>query len=252
MLNENIKRFIKSKWNMALAFGTIIVSLAASLGNINDAIDVITSWLPRKKNIAVVQARLEPFPIKKGFGKERDDVFLMMSIRNYSMLPIMIVSGDVEGHGSSLIGKGKAGRQGICILSSSENNNEPLTIKPGKTVWIKVGNSIHLSGLSRMMSNVNFQDIHLFEPDTGVGIHEVYFVKILNDLLANKYGQDAEIIANIYTGEERKKHSFSFYITQGTDLFSKDGTLQHDWFLAQWIRPINQPQFEINDNCEVK
>ncbi|UCM61831.1 hypothetical protein LEO78_00745 [Aeromonas hydrophila] len=251
MLNDNIKKSLKSKWNMVLAFGAIMAGLAAHLGNFNGAIDLITSLLP-KKSIAVVQARLEPFRIKNGLGKEQDDVFLMMSIRNYSMLPIMIVSAEIEGNGSSLIGKGKAGRQGICILSSSENNNEPLTIQPGKTIWIKVGNSIHLSGLSRVMSNINIQDIHLFAPDTGVGIHDVYFVNILNDLLAKKYGKDAEIIANIYTGEERKKHSFSFNITQGTDLFSKDGTLQHDWFLAQWIRPINQPQFEINDNCEVK
>ncbi len=251
MMIENIKKFLKSKWNMVLTLGAIIVSLAASLGSINDAIDVIASWQPRK-SIAVVQARLEPFRIKNSFNKEQDDVFLMMSIRNYSMLPIMIVSADVEGSGSSLISKGKAGRQGICILSSSENNNEPLTIKPGKTIWIKIGNSIHLSGLSSVMSDINFQNIHIFEPDIGVGIHEIYFVEVLNDLLTKKYGQNAEIIANIYTGEERKRHSFSFNISQGTDLFSKDGTLQHDWFLAQWIRPINQPQFEINDNCEVK
>lgn len=251
MVIEDIKKFFNSKFNKTLAIGTIIVSFSASLGDINGAIEIISSWLPNK-DIAVVQARLEPFLIINGRENEQDDVFLMISIRNYSMSPIMIVSADIEGKGSYLIRQGKAGRQGLCTLSSNENSNEPLMIYPGKTIWVKVGNSTHISGLSDTMSKIDLQRVHLFESDSMIGIHEVYFVDVLNDLLIKKYGRSAEIVANLYVGREKIKHSFSFNITQGKDLFSKDGSLQHDWFLAQWIKPKNSSQYEMDDNCEVR
>ncbi|HBL7242139.1 TPA: hypothetical protein LS257_004843, partial [Serratia liquefaciens] len=82
------------------------------------------------------------------------------------------------------------------------------------------------------------------------GIHEVYFVEILNNALEKKYGKNAEIVASLNTDSEKTKHTFTFHLTQGKDLFSKDGSLQHDWLLAKWIKPGYEADPELSKNCE--
>lgn len=228
----NITTALKVKWKLVFTLLAAIVSVAAGLDSINNANEIVKAWF-YKEELVVIEARLDPSPIRGDISDELGDVFLTLDIRNYNMSPIMIVSTNIEGRGSPLISKGKSGRQGPCTLSSEANENKPITIYPGKTASIMIGESIHLSGLGDIMSKINLQEIHPFPPEAGIGIHEVYFVDVLNGFLKDRYGEDTEIIAYIYTGAEKRKHSFSFKISQGKDLFSKDGSLQHDWIFGK-------------------
>lgn len=100
------------------------------------------------------------------------------------------------------------------------------------------------------MNELNLQDIHTIPPEAGIGVYEIYFVDILNKAFEKKYGKHAKIVANLYTGSEKIKHPFSFSLNQGKDLFSKDGNLQHDCFLAKWVKPNAQTHLELSNDCE--
>ncbi len=50
----------------------------------------------------------------------------------------------------------------------------------------------------------------------------------LNKALEKKFGKNAKIVANLFTDSEKTKHTFTFHLGKGTDLFSTDGSLQHD------------------------
>lgn len=186
--------------------------------------------------------------IKEG----QDEVFLMMEIRNYDTSPLMIVSADVDGSGNKLVTRGKAGWQSRCTFSSDANRNEPLTVRPGQTVWVMVENAVLLKGLNDLMNGLDLKSLHNFEADAGVGIYEVGFVDILNKALEKKYGKNAEIVASLYTGPDKNKHIFSFPLNQGKDFFSKDGSLQHDWLLAKWIKPGYETYIQLSKDCESK
>lgn len=248
MSSFNLMSTLRVKWKLVFTLLATIVSVAAGLDSINNANEIVKAWF-YKEELVVIEARLDPSPIRVSINDGLGDVFLTLDVRNYNMSPIMIVSTNIEWRGSALISKGKSGRQGPCTLSSEANENKPITIYPGKTASIMIGESIHLSGLGEIMSKINFQEIHPFPPEAGIGIHEVYFVDVLNELLKDTYGEDTEIIAYIYTGAEKKKHSFSFKISQGKDLFSKDGSLQHDWFLAKWIALNNRYHYDMENIC---
>lgn len=101
-----------------------------------------------------------------------------------------------------------------------------------------IGRAIRLENLHNLMDVLPLDQIHVMAyGQPPIGIHEVYYVDVLNQLFANYYGEKTDVVANIYTGANSEKHTFHFPLAQGTDLFSKDGHLQHDWLIARWIQP---------------
>lgn len=251
-MSSDIIQYLKTKWKIVTPSLALIVTVGAGLITLKDAKEVIWSWFSSEENMSVIQARLQPFRINPDIKEGQDEVFLMMEIRNYDTSPLMIVSADVDGGGNKLVTKGKAGWQSRCTFSSDANRNEPLTVRPGQTVWIMVGNAVLLKGLNDLMNGLDLKSLHNFEPDAGVGIYEVGFVDILNEALEKKYGKNAEIVASLYTGPDKNKHAFSFPLNQGKDFFSKDGSLQHDWLLAKWIKPDYKTYLQLSKDCESK
>lgn len=250
MTAVDISQYLKSKWKTILTVTALVVTIATGFVTLSNAKDIVQSWFPRKENISVIKAHMFPFRIRADIKEGQDEVFIMMEIRNYDTSPLMIVSADIDVKGSHLVTKGKAGWQSRCAFTSDANRNEPLTIKPGQTLWVMIGQAILLPGLSDLMNELNLHDIHTIPPETGISIHELYFVDILNKAFEKKYGKDTKIVANIYTGAEKIKHSFSFSLNQGKDLFSKDGNLQHDWFLAKWMKPNVRTHLDLSNDCE--
>ncbi|EGT4286929.1 hypothetical protein DOX48_05110 [Cronobacter malonaticus] len=251
-MDSGIIQYLKAKWKIVTTSLALIVAVAAGLVSLKDAKEVIWPWFSAEENISVIQARLQPFRIRPDIKEGQDEVFLMMEVRNYGTSPLMIVSADVDGSGTKLVTQGKAGSWSRCTFSSDANKNKPLTVAAGQTVWVTVGGAVLLKGLNDLMNGLDLEEIHTLPPEAGIGIHEVYFVDILNKALEKKYGKNAEIVANLYTGPEKTKHTFSFHLMQGKDLFSKDGSLQHDWLLAKWIRPGYDADPEMSKDCESK
>ncbi|KAA1195424.1 hypothetical protein [Photorhabdus heterorhabditis] len=250
MATVGLTQYLKAKWKTVLAITTGIIALATGFVTLNNVKDIVQSWISAKENISVIKARMQPFRTMPHIKEGQDEVFLMIEIRNYDTSPMMIVSANIDVRGSNLATKGNAGWQSRCAFTSDVNRNEPLTIKPGQTLWVMISQSILLPGLSELMDGLDLQNIHTFPPESGTGIHEVYFVDILNKAFEKKYGKDIEIVASLYTGVEKTRHTFSFSLIQGKDLFSKDGSLQHDWFLAKWVRPNSQTYHKLSSDCE--
>jgi len=250
MTASNIIQYLKSKWKILASVFTLVVAIGTGLLTLKDVKNEIWSWFSSEESMSVIQARLQPFRIRPEIKEGQDEVFLMMEVKNYGTSPLMIVSADVDGSGTNLVTKGKAGEWSQCTFSSDANKNKPLTVAAGQTVWVTVGEALLLKGLNDLMNELDLEEIHTFPPVAGTGIHEVYFVEILNKALEKKYGKNAEIVANLYTGSEKTKHTFTFHLTQGKDLFSKDGSLQHDWLLAKWIKPGYEADPELSKNCE--
>ena len=252
MTTTNIFQYLKTKKAILASVFTIAVTLGTGFLTLKDVKNEIWSWFSSEENMSVLQARLQPFRIRPEIKEGQDEAFLMMEVRNYGTSPLMIVSADVDGSGTNLVTKGKAGWWSRCTFSSDANKNKPLTVAAGQTVWVSVGEAVLLKGLNDLMKELNVENLHHFEPDAGVGIYEVGFVDILNKALEKKFGKNAEIVANLYTGSEKTKHTFTFRLSQGKDLFSKDGSLQHDWLLAKWIRPGYEADSELSKDCESK
>lgn len=246
----NIIQYLKTKWKIVLPVLALIIPFASGLNTIKEAKDIVWSWFNTNENISVIQARLQPFRIRPDIKETQDELFLMMEIRNYDTSPLMIVSADIGIRGSRLATEGKAGWQSRCAFTSDANRNDPLTINPGETLWVMVGQAVLLPGLSDLMEELNVDSLHHFEPDAGVGIYEVGFVDTLNKAFERKYGKNTEIRASLYTGADKDKHTFSFRLNQGKDFFSWDGSLQHDWLLAKWIQPDNQTYLLLSKDCE--
>ncbi len=252
MTQANLFQHIKDKWKTLVSVVTLIAAISGGITALSGAKDIIWPWFSTEENMSVIQARLQPFRILPQIKEGQDEVFLMMEVRNYDTSPLMIVSADVDGSGNKLVTKGKAGTWSRCTFSSDANKNKPLTVAPGQTVWVTVGDAILLKGLNDLMNGLDLKSLHTFEPDAGVGIYEVGFIDTLNKALEKKYGKNAEIVANLYTGSEKTRHTFTFRLSQGKDLFSKDGSLQHDWLLAKWIKPGYEADPKLSKDCESK
>lgn len=252
MTPAKIIQYLKSKKAIFFSSLTLIVAIGTGLVTLKDAKEVIWSWFSTEENMSVIQARLQPFRILPQIKEGQDEVFLMMEVRNYDTSPLMIVSADVDGSGNKLVTKGKAGTWSRCTFSADANKNKPLTVAPGQTVWVTVGDAILLKGLNDLMNGLDLKSLHTFEPDAGVGIYEIGFIDTLNKALEKKYGKNSEIVANLYTGSEKTRHTFTFRLSQGKDLFSKDGSLQHDWLLAKWIKPGYEADPKLSKDCESK
>lgn len=250
MTTTNIFQYLKTKKAILASVFTIAVTLGTGFLTLKDVKNEIWSWFSSEENMSVLQARLQPFRIRPEIKEGQDEVFLVMEVRNYGTSPLMIVSADVDGSGTNLVTKGKAGWWSRCTFSSDANKNKPLTVAAGQTVWVSVGEAVLLKGLNDLMNGLDLEKIHTFPPEAGTGIHEVYFVDILNKALEKKYGKNSEIVANLYTGSEKTKHTFTFHLNQGKNLSSKDGSLQHDWLLAKWIRPGYEADSELSKDCE--
>lgn len=247
-LTNNLFSVLKTQWiKYVIPSAVFTVAIATGINAIHDGWSSISN-LFRPEPLKVISARLEPFRISPLIRYSVDDVFLILTVRNYGKEPLMLVSADADIVDGKYSGKGQAGSQGRCVFGADPNANTPLTIRSGDTVDITIGGAIRLENLHNLMDLLPASEIHVL-PDGLIGIHEKYYVDYLNKILENYYGARTNIVANFFTGEDSDKHTFNLNLSQGKDYFSKDGHLQHDWLIAKWLGSNLTVPTTIKDNC---
>ncbi|WP_394541943.1 hypothetical protein [Pantoea sp. SGAir0418] len=240
--------FFKTKWiKYVVPSAVVTVAIATGINAIHDSWGTIAN-LFHPEPLRVINARLQPFRISPLVRYSVDDVFLILTVRNYGKEPLMLVSADADIVGGRYSGKGQAGSQGKCVFGADPNANTPLTIRAGDTVEIEIGGAIRLENLHNLMDLLPADQIHVFPGDL-VGIHETFYVDYLNTIFENYYGAHTEVVANFFTGQDSDKHSFKFELSKGEDFFSKDGHLQHDWLIAKWLGPNLKVPTPKKDDC---
>jgi len=247
-VTKKLLSFFKEKWiKCVIPSAALTVVVATGINAIHDSWSSISS-LFRPEPLRVINARLQPFRISPLVRYSIDDLFLILTVRNYGKEPLMLVSADADIVGGKYAGIGQAGSQGKCVFGADPNANTPLTVRPGDTIEIEIGGAIRLENLHNLMDLLPVSQIHVFQDDP-IGIYETVYVDYLNKIFENYYGADTEVIAHLYTGEGSDQHSFSFKLSQGGDLFSKDGHLQHDWLIAKWLSPTLKVPLQKKENC---
>ncbi|WP_097098294.1 hypothetical protein [Candidatus Pantoea floridensis] len=246
--SNNLLYFFKTKWiKYVVPSAVVTVAIATGINAIHDSWSMISNVF-RPEPLKVINARLQPFRISPLVRHSVDDAFLILTVRNYGKEPLMLISADADIVGGMYSGKGKAGSQGKCVFGADANVNTPLTIRPGDTVEIEIGGAIRLENLHNLMDLLPASQIHVFLDDP-IGIHETFYVDYLNKIFENYYGAHTEVVANLFTGESSDKHTFNFKLSQGKDLFSKDGHLHHDWLIARWLGPPLKMSAQKKDDC---
>lgn len=218
-----------------------IGALFAFVGFLSDSSSII-SFVNQLRgeeeaSLAVVRARLKPFRINAVVPENQDDVFVQLQLRNYGKDPVYLTSTQIEVTKSETAKVGRAGATGMCVLTDNPNANTPIKVESGASVWVRVSKSIHLQGLSAWLTEETLKDIHVPTPEDPFTISENFFVAEVNRKFGELYGADAALKVTVYSGNRKELQTFSFRLAEGKDIFAKDGSLQQDWFIANWMYP---------------
>ena len=230
-----------------------IGALFAFVGFLSDSSSII-SFVNQlrgedKAPLTVVRARLKPFRISPVAPENQDDVFVQLQLRNYGNDPVYLTSAKIEVTKSNTAKVGKAAVTGMCALTDNPNANTPIKVEPGASIWVRVSDSIHLQGLSAWLTEETLKDIHVPTPEDPFTITENFFVDEVNRKFGELYGPNAALKVTVYSGNRKELQTFSFRLAEGKDIFSKDGSLQQDWFIANWMYPRWRPA-GVGASCE--
>lgn len=230
-----------------------IGALFAFVGFLSDSSSIMSfvdQWRGQDKEpLAVVRARLKPFRISPVVPENQDDVFVQLQLRNYGKDPIYLTSAKIEITKSDTAKVGRAGAAGMCVLTDNPNANTPIKVEPGASGWVRVSDSIYLPGLSAWLTEETLKDIHVPSPEDPFTITENFFIDEVNRKFAELYGPKAALKITLYSGNREELQTFSLGLAEGKDIFAKDGSLQQDWFIANWMFPRRRPA-EVGKSCE--
>lgn len=230
---------MKKNWKNKILRG-LSVSLAVaipSIGLLSDAGGVwslLKDFIPNKEPLVVIQGRLSPIFRNPGFSSNHDDVSLSLQMRNYSETPVTLISASLSVENARTVAVAKSGGKGRCTLGPDRNENSPITIAPGATQWLTVGDNIELRGVSSYLTDKRLSKVFVHEmAGTPFSIAQLTYVEDLNEYFDKAYGSQATIKVTMQS-ISNEEHIFTFPIAQGKDLFATDGSLHHDWFIANW------------------
>ena len=239
---QKLKSIVRSIRNSLTAKNFCSVGvLIAVVGFLSDSTSVI-SFISQLRgddtsSLSVVRARLKPYRVSPGNTEGQDDVFVQLQLRNYGKDPVYLTSAKIEIVKSDTATLGRPGVFGQCVLTDDPNSNTPLKIAPGDTVWLSVSDSIHLPGLAAWLEVGVLNDIHVPTPEEPFTITENFFVDEVNQNFLKLYGPDSAIQLTLYSGNRKELQTFDIKLAEGKDIFAKDGSLQQDWFIANWMYP---------------
>jgi hypothetical protein len=235
---ETVKSFLKVNVKKLLSLG----AFGAAVGFLNDGTSLISSasqfFNQEKPPLVVVQSRLKAYRFIRDEAEGQDNVFIQLKVRNYGMNPTFLTSATAE-----LVNSDKAQMgtlpavHGHCALTSIPNENTPIKIDPGETVWIRISSGFRLPGLSTWFTNERLKVIHVTTPENPMTISETRFIEYLNEHIKALYGSEAAIVVTLHSGNSESLQKFQFRLAGGKDIFANDGSLQHDWFIANWMYP---------------
>lgn len=216
--------------------------LCATVGLLSDGSSLFSDlkqfFAPDKSPLAVIQARLKPYRFVVDNTGNQDNVVIQLQLRNYGENSIFLTSAKVEFVSSDKLKRGRLPYvHGNCALSSTPNENTPIKIEPGDSIWIKASDGIYMPGLSTWFTKERLEAIYVTTPDRPITLSEHNYIDDINQKFNELYGANATIIVTLYSGKADKFQKFSFNLSEGKDIFAKDGRLQHDWLIANWKYP---------------
>jgi hypothetical protein len=186
--------------------------------------------------LVAIQSRLSPLFRNPGYLSNHDDALLSIQLRNYSEAPVTLIAASLSVQNARTMAVATSGGAGGgCTLGPDRNKNKPVTIAPGGTQWITLGTHVELRGISSYLTDERLSGATVYESGgLPYTIREAVYVDDLNAYFERNYGRQAVIKVSMQSMSSEKQVLY-FPIAQGKDLFASDGSLHHDWFIANWI-----------------
>ncbi|MBV2181983.1 MAG: hypothetical protein KUL86_12225 [Castellaniella sp.] len=212
----------------------VIASGIGLLSDIGGARSLFKDLNFGEEPLVVIQGRLSPVFRHPDSYSNHDDASLSIQVRNYSEKTVTLVAAFLSIQNSRTLTVAKSGGLGACTLSADRNENSPIAIAPGATQWFTVAKNIELHGISSYLTDEKLSGVFVHAP-TGApfSIAQLAYVDDLNTYFEKTYGKHAAIKVTVQS-VSNEEYIFYFPIAQGKDLFAKDGSLHHDWFIANW------------------
>ncbi|UCJ14990.1 hypothetical protein K5Q02_14025 [Pseudomonas sp. MM211] len=230
---------MKSIWKSKIIRGlsvplAVIIASVGLLSDVGGVWDLLKNFIPNKEPLVAIQGRFSPIFRNPGFSSNHDDVSLSFQVRNYSEAPVTLIAASLSVENARTVAVAKSGGKGGCTLGPARNENSPITIAPGATQWLTVGENIELRGVSSYLTDKRLSNVFVHETaGSPFGIAQLTYVDDLNAYFDKAYGSQARIKVTVQS-ISNKEHIFTFPIAQGKNLFATDGSLHHDWLIANW------------------
>jgi len=213
----------------------VLAGVVSFLSDAGGALENVKKLFGQDDPLVLVAARLSPFARDPKVIDGRDEATLSLLVRNYGKETVMLTNADLEIVHAKGAKIGKGGIFGRCVMSKVDNENTPLTISSGKSARLAISRTINLPGVSSFLSDEKLLPVFVHTIDgQPYSIAQSMYVDELNNFFSVNYGRDAALKVTLYSAPSGDKHVFVLPLTQGKDLFAKDGSLQHDWFIANW------------------
>lgn len=212
----------------------VIVSGIGFFSDVGGVWSLIKDLQSDGESLVAIQGRLSPVFRNPGFNSNHDDASLSIQVRNYSEVPVTLIAASLSVQNGQALVVAKSGGKGGCTLGPDRNENNPITIAPGATQWLTVGTNVELRGISSYLTEEKMSDVFVHEMD-GIpfSIAQLTYVDDLNTFFERSYGRQAKLKVAMQS-ISNENHVFYFPIAQGKNLYAKDGSLHHDWFIANW------------------
>ncbi|MFH8136364.1 hypothetical protein ABU178_19660 [Pantoea osteomyelitidis] len=114
-----------------------------------------------------------------------------------------------------------------------------------------VSSTIDLPGMADLLDQPPFSEVFVATPEEPYTVAEHNLIAPLNSQFPKLYGPNAAIEATVNVGPDDEPHHYSFPLAKGKSLFEKDGSLQHDWLLANWKYPTAGLWSSLSKSCLV-
>jgi len=233
-----------SRYKKYFTYSAFVVAagIVGFLSDVGGALENVKKLFGQDDPLVLVTARLSPLARDPRIRNGRDEASLSLEVRNYGKEMVMLTSADLEVVHANGAKVGRGGIFGRCVLKAVDNENTPLTIAPGKSTRLAISRTVDLPGVSKFLSDEKLQPVFVHTIDgQPYSIAQSIYVDELNQFFSDTYGRDAALKVTLYSTQSGDKHVFILPLARGKDLFAKDGSLQHDWFIANWKKWDKQP-----------
>ncbi|ARD14199.1 MULTISPECIES: hypothetical protein [Pseudomonas syringae group] len=227
-------------WNSkAVKYASLSFALIASIigffSNVGGVLSLVKEVTPNDEPLVAIQGRLTAVFRHPSLTSNQDDAALSIQIRNYSDSPVTLIAGSLSVQDAMTLAVAKSGAKGGgCTLGPDRNNNTPITIAPGGTQWLSLGSNVELRGVSKFLTEERLSEVFVHQlSNTHFSIAQLTYVDQLNEFFQQTYGADSKLKVKLQS-TSGGEHVFFFPLATGKDLFAKDGSLHHDWFIATW------------------
>ncbi|ENQ1533242.1 hypothetical protein ACEOHI_004629 [Vibrio parahaemolyticus] len=232
----------KYQWLTWLVF--LIFTVFAGAASISGWLAPHLSSDEEKSALFIKGARFEPvhnFFISnyQGFPNDLYETsFLYLTVLNVSDADVYITSLeviDVNERGVLSNSYSSAG------LGDDISKNTVVNIPAGKEVEIGYSGGFKFSGLVKTFDFSSFSKEYYFSDTPLKFSSRTNLVQEFNNRLENLLGGETNIKVKLYTGNHVLVHEHVFDITNGTDIFEKNGKVQHSFMLGDLIHHLNSP-----------